>query len=138
MKLPFVLLFFIFPVIHFQIVESSQKFQFQSEIEKSELSLEEDSDIKWIKTDLNFNKKALSAKLMRKSVCFDEDLGCFNVSGVPETPEQIGTVMKLYTRQNQHQGQNIVYDEKSTITKSNFNPGWKTVFFHSWNESKCR
>ena len=27
---------------------------------------------------------------MRQSVCYGEDLGCFNGSTVPETPEQIG------------------------------------------------
>ena len=38
--------------------------------------------------------------MMRKTVCFDNNLGCFDGKWVPETPEIIGTKMKLYTRQN--------------------------------------
>lgn len=67
----------IFPIIHFQEIQSSQRIQFQSVLKKSEFKLEEDNGIEWINTDLSFNDK-VSRDNEQGIKCYDS-LGCFPI-----------------------------------------------------------
>ncbi|XP_035827279.1 inactive pancreatic lipase-related protein 1-like [Aplysia californica] len=70
-----------------------------------------------------------------RKVCYT-DLGCFenkapfdNAQGrVPKSPEQIGTVFRLFTRLNRTDGQDLLYNDSTSFASSDFNSSNPTKF----------
>jgi hypothetical protein len=61
--------------------------------------------------------------------CFDNFAPFDNAAlDLPQSPEQVGTKMQLFTRINRQQGQFVNFTDMSTITRSHFSSVRKTKF----------
>lgn len=61
--------------------------------------------------------------------CFDNFAPFDNAAlDLPNSPEQVGTKMQLFTRVNRQQGQFLNFTDMSTITRSHFSSVRKTKF----------
>ena len=75
-------------------------------------------------------------------VCYS-DVGCFRDDGpfdyldmLPSPPEEVGTVMMLFTRQNLEKAQFIEYNNVTSILESNYNASLDTkLVIHGFGSS---
>ncbi|PAA74650.1 hypothetical protein BOX15_Mlig007525g3 [Macrostomum lignano] len=87
------------------------------------------------------------AMLIPMEVCYD-GLGCFSTGGnfydlvrrplqlLPQSPERIGPTYALYTRRSIISGQSLVYGDKSSVEKSNFDASRPTkIIIHGFLEN---
>ena len=75
-------------------------------------------------------------------VCY-ADVGCFRDDGpfdyldmLPSPPEEVGTVMMLFTRQNLEKAQLIEYNNVTSVLESNYNASLNTkLIIHGFGSS---
>ena len=71
------------------------------------------------------------------------DVGCFRDDGpfdyldmLPSPPEEVGTVMMLFTRQNLEKAQLIEYNNVTSVLESNYNASLNTkLIIHGFGSS---
>lgn len=75
-------------------------------------------------------------------VCY-KDVGCFHDDGpfdyldmLPSPPEEVNTVMLLFTKQNEEKAQIIEYNNVTTVLESNYNASLDTkLIIHGFGSS---
>ena len=91
---------------------------------------------------LILNTSFFRGKRDEEVVCYT-DVGCFRDDGpfdyldmLPSPPEEVGTVMMLFTRQNLEKAQFIEYNNITSISESNYNASLDTkLIIHGFGSS---